>query len=181
MPREPDEIQERKGNPSKRSLNREDKPTTDYIDKAAGIPEPPAMLASSPRAVELWNGVVPILQKMGVLGKADIAIVTRYCVTLTTLEKVAEDLVTNGYEMEYKTGAKQISPALTAYTKLSDQALKIEKEFGMTPAARTKVTTWGGNRPPVRATDDAEPDGAPTPEPLVDDNDSHSFKLTGAG
>jgi len=176
---EPDELQARKGNPAKRSLNREDKPTTEYLDKASGVPAPPAMIAPLKRASELWNEIVPILQTMGVLGKADVTIVARYCVTLSALEVAAQDLERVGYEMEYKTGAKQISPALTAYTKLSDQALKIEKELGLTPAARTKVSTWGGNRPPARPTDDAEPDAPHESAPAHDDETPETFKLTG--
>lgn len=178
-PREPDEIQARKGNPAKRSLNREDKPTAEYLDKAGELPAPPPMIEKIPRAVEIWNSVGPVLQTLGVFGRSDIAVVTRYCFTLAMLERAAEKLEDNGYEMKYETGARQISPDLTAYTKLSDQAFKIERELGLTPAARSKVTTWGGNRPPARATDDAEPDGAPDREPANDESTPSTFKLTG--
>lgn len=178
--REPDEIQARKGNPSKRSLNREDKPTTEYIDKSAPLPPAPPMIANNPRAVEIWESVGPVLQTLGVFGTSDIAVVTRYCFTLAMLERAAADLESTGYEMKYETGARQISPALSAYTKLSDQAFKIERELGLTPAARSKVTTWGGNRPPARATDDAEPDGAPDREPANDESTPSTFKLTGS-
>jgi P27 family predicted phage terminase small subunit len=173
-PRKPDEIHEREGNPSKKNLNREDGPAVDYAGPEVQR-TPPSFVSKVTDAVGHWNRITPMLLRMGVFGEADVNVVGRYAVALAVLERSAELVETDGVTMKHSTGSRQISAALSAYMKAADECIKLERELGLTPCARTKVTTWGGNRPPKTPRDDAEPDAPATPTETTT-----PFRLTGS-
>jgi P27 family predicted phage terminase small subunit len=136
---EPTALKILKGNPGKRSLNLNE-------------PEPPNVKDLKPpewldkRAKEEWYRLVPILSDMGLFTELDVFCLSRYCSTVSLWNQVAEmsqnsELI---YEVkkENKMGETYTShyrerPELSIMLKLSSDLLKYEKEFGMTPAARS--------------------------------------------
>ena len=172
----PNELKAREGNAAGANLNPVGSPAVDYVD-TTNIPEPPSFVDDITGARERWNKLVPALLLMGVFAKSDVAIVGRYCVSVELYSRAAKAIESDGLTMKYASGATQVSAALTAFSKLNDQCLKLEVQLGLTPSARTRVTTWGGNRPPKTPQDDVEPDSTP---PAIDENydDDGPFLLT---
>lgn len=170
----PRELKAREGNNGKENLAPEDAATPEYVDDDSAAP---AFVGKYPGAEDVWNELVPKLRRLGVFAKTDLHVVGRLCVAYVMLERATVELDESGFIMEHKTGAKQVSAAFSAFTKASDMCLKLEKELGLTPSARGKVTTWGGSGQPARPSDDAEPD----PGPAVDDGNEApaTFTLTG--
>src|ERR1041385_4975243 len=86
----PTAVKELRGNPGKRKLNpREPKP-------AKGIPEMPAGLSEVAQGE--WHAITPILDKMGVLTRADGKALGAYCdayaLALTAKQEIAEHGIT---------------------------------------------------------------------------------------
>tara|TARA_Y100000310_G_scaffold239557_1_gene243193 strand:- start:9691 stop:10218 length:528 start_codon:yes stop_codon:yes gene_type:complete len=174
MRRKPDEQHRREGNPSKKNLDRPDKPRVEYADEGT-TRDPPELVEKVAGAREHWDRITPLLLRMGVFGLADVNVVGRYCVALALLERAAALVEEDGLVMKHSTGSKQISAAISAYGKAADECLKLERELGLTPCARSKVSTWGGNRPPKSTLDDADPDAEkPASAPTA------PFRLTGS-
>lgn len=172
----PRELKAREGNPGGGNLNPVGSPSVDYVDKSS-VPNPPDFVEKVAGARERWDSLVPALLLMGVFAKSDIAVIGRYCVAVELYSRAVDLIESDGLTMKYKSGASQVSACLTAYAKLNDQCLKLEVQLGLTPSARTRVTTWGGNRPPKTPHDDVEPDAVPE---IVDDefDDDGPFLLT---
>jgi len=133
---EPTVLKLAKGNPGKRPINKkEPKP------EATGI-EPPAYLDGE--SLKKWDSVVPGLIKTGVMTKADVETVARYCAMWEQWVKYLEQC-RRGLDVlvikdeNGKVKYMQSSPAATMQMKLATAMLKIEQEFGLTPSARTGI------------------------------------------
>lgn len=136
-----------KGNPGKRRTNkREPKPRR-------VIPSPPAHLSDEARG--WWGWFAGFLDRMGVLTEADAAALEQLCelyVELKGLRKVVED-EGRFYKTTNQNGDAMIRPH-PAVAQLADTDRRFRgylSEFGLTPAARSKVSTMG---------DDADSDPA---------------------
>lgn len=135
---EPTIIKIAKGNPGKRSLNKnEPKPAADAI-------QPPEWVTG--KSLEKWQEVVPKLVSMGVMTNADIDTIARYCTMYEQFVKYLEQ-VRRGLDVLVirddagKVKYMQSTPAATMMTKLAASMLRIEQEFGLTPSARTGIAT----------------------------------------
>lgn len=120
------------GNPGKRRRNdREPKPPD-------GLPECPEFLDGEGRAE--WFRIVPVLQEMGLLTKADRSALSAYCVAYGRWIK-AEGLVKKYGEI-VKSPEKNF-PMKSPYLTVADQALetmrKLMVEFGLTPSSRSRI------------------------------------------
>ena len=149
------------GNPGKRAINkREPKPRRE-------IPSCPAHLSDSAKVA--WGRLCVILDRMGVLTEADSLALERLCDCYTEIlecrEIVARDgrtyssitTKTTSEEGEETTTeeVKSLLKANPAVAMLADADRRFKSylvEFGLTPAARTKVKT--------------EPDGDEKKDPL---------------
>src|SRR5580704_4257123 len=138
--RKPSKLKALHGNPGKRKSNpREPRPKP-------GMPEMPAGLALEAKAE--FNRLAPILDKMGVLTKADGAALTAYC-KLHALNLRAEAAIRKYGIVFAKVDDVGVSvlkknPAVSIFESTSRLIRSFLQEFGLTPASRSKVAASEG-------------------------------------
>ena len=127
----PNEIKRAEGNPGKRPLNRyEPQPrlTTpkcpDHLDE---------------HAKREWKRIIPILRRMKVLTEADWMALANLCQTWSTLVKAQEKLTEMGILYKSPSGYVMQSPLLAIVNQCVDTITKLSREFGLTPAARSRI------------------------------------------
>ena len=123
------------GNPGKRKINKaEPKP-------ARSIPSCPAHLSDAGKVA--WGRLSVLLDRMGVLTEADSAALERLCDCYTDILECRELIKQDG--RTYKTLTAQGdtlikgNPAVTQLRAADAQFKSYLIEFGLTPAARSKV------------------------------------------
>ena len=98
-----------------------------------------------PAAKTAFRKLVKQLERLGVLGTCDRNALTRYCQMFSRWQKSEEFLMKHGEVYPIK-DAKGKAIGFKAYPQvgiaatLADQLLRIEQQFGLTPAARTRLT-----------------------------------------
>ena len=139
-----------RGNPGKRALNSRE-PDPEYLDDLT----PPAWLPEAAKAV--WRDFAPKLRKAKVLTVIDVPAFEKWCVKTAQWRAAILDLAKRGVMIERvgrdgeRTITKKASkkktdaPAMVvnqlvfAESMFFKQTIALEREFGMTPAARTRV------------------------------------------
>lgn len=113
-----------------------------------GAPKCPRELSRESRKV--WRGVSALIAP-GVLTKDSVQTLSRYCHGLVRWWKLADWLENNPDTYETRDEAGNIRhvrhPNVGTYEKLGRDLLRIEQEFGLTPAARTRVIASNGQKP----------------------------------
>ncbi|TVP11794.1 phage terminase small subunit P27 family [Shewanella sp. KCT] len=146
----PTELKLVTGNAGKRPLNEnEPKPSSD-------IPRMPSHLP--PRAKAVWKRLCKLLSDMGVLTLADALALERLCDIYAEIIELQKDIAKNGrtYEsirpMDDVPGPGAMEQYLIkpnpAVGMLADADRRFKSylvEFGLTPAARTKIQISNGN------------------------------------
>ena len=144
-----------RGNPGRRPLNRDEpKPALEVV-----VPGPLEWL--NDYAKEEWRRVAPEMHHMRLLTMVDINLFAAYCVAfshwrlaLEALARVAEkDPVFSGFVIKTPKGAAVQNPLFLAARQSANDMLKFASEFGMTPAARTRIRTGVfefGPKPPSK-------------------------------
>jgi P27 family predicted phage terminase small subunit len=130
----PTAIKQAQGNPGKRTLsdNEPVPPTGEIV--------PPEWL--SPEAKRFWFSMAPICVSMKTLTTADVQTFGRYCETfarwLEVRRFIAKDLKGSAV---YQTGGGYWTerPEGAELRKLNKDLVIFEREFGLTPAARTRI------------------------------------------
>lgn len=147
--RKPTKLKATQGNAGKRKSNaREPRP---------GVPEVPAELKGE--ALAEWKRIVPVLEKMAVLTTADGAALAAYC-RLHALNLKAELAIAKYGIVIAKVDDAGVStlkknPAVAIVEATSRLIRSFLQEFGLTPAARSKVAANEGRdlEPDVQAQD----------------------------
>jgi P27 family predicted phage terminase small subunit len=125
-----------RGNPSKRSVNRNE-PQPPIPPE---VPEPPDFLL--PVAKDEWWRCAESLHRLGLLTLVDIAPFAAYCQAYARWQQAEELLTAMGQGamlVRTATGGAVQNPLLrVAFTAASDM-VRYAAEFGLTPAARTRV------------------------------------------
>lgn len=123
------------GNPGKRAINKkEPKPKRE-------IPSCPAHMSDAGKVA--WGRLSVLLDRMGVLTEADSAAFERLCDCYSDILICRESLIADGWT--YKTLDAQGNtlikgnPAATQLRSADSQFKSYLIEFGLTPAARSKV------------------------------------------
>ena len=123
------------GNPGKRAINKKE-PKPKRL-----IPSCPAYLSSESKVA--WGRLSVLLDRMGVLTEADTAALERLCDCYSDILICRQSLITDGWT--YKTVDAQGNtlikgnPAATQLRAADSQFKAYLIEFGLTPAARSKV------------------------------------------
>ncbi len=124
-----------KGNPGKRAINKkEPKPKRE-------IPSCPAHLTDIGKVA--WGRLTVLLDRMGILTEADGAALERLCDCYADILACRELIEADGYT--YKTQDQngntliKANPAVTQLRAADSQFKSYLIEFGLTPAARSKV------------------------------------------
>lgn len=115
---------------------------------AAGLPDAPEWLSDD--AAAIWDGLLPVLAEMDILGRCDAAALAQYCDAMARFIVVQAWLTAHGdtYSTTDEGGNVrwQNYPQVQQYHKLAEMTRRLEAEFGMTPSARTSVKV---NKPPA--------------------------------
>lgn len=102
---------------------------------------PDALLTGD--ALAKWIETVPVLREMGLWSRADRASWVRYCVLYETFVRNKRMVDEHGdvMRMTTQTGAPylQVSPYSTQMFAAAKEMLRIEQQFGLTPASRSQV------------------------------------------
>lgn len=133
-----------RGNPGKRARNRQE-PDPDYLDDKS-CATAPAWLSKAAQAV--WVEYAPKMRKAKVLTVIDVEPFARWCGLVARHRAVTNDLERLGVmlergektpEGEKKASQFVINQLVFVESMLQKALLAVEREFGMTPAARTRV------------------------------------------
>ena len=124
------------GNPGKRKLNEnEPKP----LKKA-----PPCPKWLEPEAKKEWRRLAKALEAMGVLTEADMAACAGYCQSYARWKEAEERITDRGLVIRTPSGYPQQVP----YISIAQQYLKLmqqfAEQFGLTPAARSRIIAGNG-------------------------------------
>lgn len=108
-----------------------------------GTPEPPEWFSEEERAV--WDDVVPTLLRMRVLTVADGRALARYCRFWVRWRRCEEFIDKHGTSFPIMGKDKAVKgfqtyPQAVRAEKLADMLNRLEDRFGLTPAARTRIS-----------------------------------------
>lgn len=106
-------------------------------------PLPPAWLTADGQSE--WHNVVSGLHGLGMLSKLDLSLVASYCNEMALYREMELKVRSNDRAIAIKDGNGTLRKVdIVAYQKLAhmalDKALAIAREFGFTPASRTKIS-----------------------------------------
>lgn len=107
-----------------------------------GRPKCPAWLDEEAKAA--WKQVVPMLDHMGVLTKADANALARYCRFWSRWRKAEDFIDEHGEVYPLKDDAGNVKcvqqwPQVSIAHKLAQLLTRLEQEFGLTPSARARL------------------------------------------
>ena len=120
-----------------RGTYRRDRAPANEPQPPAGRPACPSWLI--PDAKAAWRRLAPGLAASGLLTKVDRNALARYC-TLWARWRAAEDHIReNGSLHKLPSGYVATNPHVAIAGRLAVLLSKLEHDFGMTPAARTKI------------------------------------------
>lgn len=159
-PPTPTDLKILRGNPGHRKIEAADEPTP-----SAGIPSPPAHLSKEARTH--WFRLAPELSKMRVLTMADregLCILCDAWARYVMAEKAVEK---HGLLIKSPSGYPIQNPALAIRNQASKEMRGWLNEFGLTPAARTRVRTTSPSQPDLPGF--TNPDGTPPPSDPLDE------------
>ncbi|WP_043318102.1 phage terminase small subunit P27 family [Microbulbifer sp. HZ11] len=106
--------------------------------KPVGLPPCPVWLPRT--AKKYWKEIGPQLANAGLMSLLDTAAFAAHCDSMGKFEEVTRKLKTLDDMMDTTPNGLQIQSALfTIRNKLWDQVLKSASEFGLTPAAASRV------------------------------------------
>lgn len=100
-------------------------------------PKPPAWL--SKRARVEWRRLAPIAFNLGSLKFAHFRAFGLLCETLAQAEEARRTIERDGMTVAAGSGGRKAHPALRVLATAQAQAARLMSEFGLTPAARSRV------------------------------------------
>ena len=118
------------GNPGKRALN-------DREPEPGGRATCPRWLSDEARRE--WRRLAGELQRLGLLTTVDRSAMAAYCAAYARWVEAERALKTGGMVVMTSNGNEIQSPWLSIANKAIEQMVKLAAEFGMTPAARTRI------------------------------------------
>lgn len=124
-----------KGNPSQENLKALEK--TEPKSPVSGI-EPPADLQGL--ALEKWRESVPMLSVMRVWGESERETWARYCRLHALWHECYEVVSKQGQTYEKPSGVIAARPETSLLIQYGTQLVRLECEFGLTPASRSGAT-----------------------------------------
>lgn len=133
-PRKPEALKQAQGRPGHVA------PRIDQPTPPPAIPSPPNHLSRD--AKREWRRVTKLMAAVGLLAEIDRSTLAAYCQAYGRWCKAERMVKKDGEIVDVsrdKSGVMQKSPWLTVAEKALDQMYKYMKEFGLTPAARTRL------------------------------------------
>ena len=123
-------------------------------DRREGEPAPPPGKPTPPKELDkkartVWNRVIPMVQKMGILGQCDGETVSRYCVAVVMYWETRQSIVKDGMAVEIERFDKdgnvisshtEDRPEVRRLKSLSDECRMLENLLGLNPGARASLS-----------------------------------------
>lgn len=126
-----------RGNPGKRPVNKDEPQPTQ------GAPEAPEHLDAEGR--KQWVRWCAELERMRVLTHADREMLAVMCDTWARYIQAKKEVDSSGLLVNSPNGYAIMNPALSIVNKCTAQLRSFAAEFGLTPAARSRITTNGAS------------------------------------
>lgn len=114
--------------------------------------EPPDFVKADTYALAEWNRIVPLLNNVRILTDADLSALSGYCITCSLATRAAIE-VTNGELLVATQMGMKANPAIKIAADARAQCLRFAIEFGLTPAARTRIPSQKTDKPEDPAAD----------------------------
>jgi P27 family predicted phage terminase small subunit len=119
------------GNPGKRKLNDQEPPAP------PALPPMPRYLSKDAR--KEWRSLAPMLKGVGLLSNLDGNALGMLCSAIARCAEAERQISANGMTVTSPTGIQRVSPWVHIANKTTALIITLTSEFGMTPAARTRV------------------------------------------
>lgn len=120
------------GNRGKRSTNKQE-PDPEYLNDLAA----PSFLTVE--AAQVWDEIVPDLRKAKLLTKIDIPMLSLGCEALARYRKLTAEIDVDCKSIGSDDEKKDKWMATTIQSMSFKQAMAVMQQFGMSPAARTRI------------------------------------------
>ncbi|MFN0132229.1 MAG: phage terminase small subunit P27 family [Phycisphaerales bacterium] len=119
-----------------------DETSNEPIVEGPGCPLCPPWLDAEAR--EVWERTAPHVGRMGRLTRADANVLARYCTTFVRWRKAEAFIAKHGEVYPVKSASGTIKcvfawPQVAIAQKLSATLTRLERELGLTPAARESM------------------------------------------
>lgn len=121
------------GNRGKRSTNKQE-PDPEYLNDLA------APLFLTKEAAQVWDEIVPDLRKAKLLTKIDIPMLSLGCEALARYRKLTAEIDAECKSIGSEEEKKDKWMATTIQSMSFKQAMAVMQQFGMSPAARTRIS-----------------------------------------
>ncbi len=110
--------------------------------KRGGVEVPPEV-EQDPRALELWHRVLPELERLDIVKPEDAGAFANYCLTTAALFRAHAEHRKAGWPMIGKTSqGESVHPLVRVIAELSGRQIRAAEQFGLTPAAESKLGDW---------------------------------------
>lgn len=130
-PRKPTHLKLVEGNKGKRSLDNHE-PDPAYLNDLT----PPDWLPENVK--QIWNEIAPKLRAAKVLTELDIPALEAGCVAISNYRKLTLEIGSE-FTVYSSKGGESLSQKLIAQSMYFKQAMAVFQQFGMSPAARTRI------------------------------------------
>lgn len=100
-------------------------------------PEAPEFL--SDRALQEWQRIAPILEKLGLLSQVDKMALAAYCAAVARLWQAEEQLKNEGLTVTNERGRRIKNPLVDVANAATKQISLFASQFGMSPSTRSSV------------------------------------------
>lgn len=97
------------------------------------------IVQSNERALAKWNHACDLLETMKILSTADHDMLEQYCLIYARLIECEMDMASEDVLLVGAKGNMVRNPRLVVIAKLQDQQLKLLREMGLTPSARSAL------------------------------------------
>lgn len=131
--RKPLKLKLLQGNPGKQKLNKKEP-----VYKKKDV-DPPQTVKEEPEALEEWERIIPLLKESGIFATIDRSSISAYCLVYARWQDAERKVKKYGAFTKSKTGYVSMNPYVSMINRCLDQIHKYFLEFGMTPAARTRI------------------------------------------
>lgn len=131
------------GRPGKRAINRREP------QPAKRVPKMPIEVRADKAAKREWRRLVPMLDRLGVLTEVDGTALGMVCLDTSLLERSQADLREKGTTVKGPKGGLLVNPLLKIIESTSHRIWIGLREFGLTPASRSRIVA----DPPARDAD----------------------------
>jgi len=155
-PPQPTKLRLLRGNPGKRRL-----PSASLTPKT-GCKLP---TGASKAARSEWGRIAPELQRLGLLTLLDQSALLCYCEALADFKWATQVISREGRTCTAANGTKMSHPAMSVKSRAAEQIRQFAAEFGLTPAARSRIELTHAEEEDPDETRFFGPQPVPAPKP----------------